>query len=182
VNLSGRHFLESSLVDDVRDALTVSGLPPAMLTLEITESVLMRESPDLFEKFRDLKALGLQLALDDFGTGYSSLGYLQRYPIDILKIDRSFVDTLGHSGVDPALTRAIVALGRSLRIETIAEGIERPEQRDALLALGCTLGQGYLFARAMSAEEFVTSVVDTPRSLSVVQMYAPSPGGVQAVN
>ncbi len=182
VNLSGRHFHESSLVDDVRDALKESGLPPNMLTLEITESVLMQESSALVEKLRDLKALGLELALDDFGTGYSSLGYLRRFPIDILKIDRSFVGTVGTRGVDTDLTRAIVALGRTLQLETIAEGIERPEQRDGLLTLGCALGQGYLFSRSMPAEEFVSSMVDTPRSLTVVQMYSPSPAGVSAVS
>lgn len=173
VNLSARHFHEASLVDDVHDALASSALPPDMLTLEITESVLMQQSPQLLDKLKALKALGLQLALDDFGTGYSSLGYLQRFPIDILKIDRSFVDTIGTDGADPALTRAIVALGRTMGIETIAEGIERPEQRDALVSIGCTLGQGFLFARSMSADEFATSMVDTPRTLRIVPMFAP---------
>jgi diguanylate cyclase (GGDEF)-like protein/PAS domain S-box-containing protein len=182
VNLSPRHFQESSVVEDVREALVRSGLPAQMLTLEITESVLMQEGAVTLDKLRALKSLGLQLALDDFGTGYSSLGYLQRFPIDILKIDRTFVEAVGSAGVDPAIARAIVALGRSLRIETIAEGIERAEQREGLLSLGCTLGQGFLFARSMSAEEFVACMVDTPRSLSIVQMYAPAPRAVRIVS
>jgi predicted signal transduction protein with EAL and GGDEF domain len=172
VNLSGRHFQESSLVDDVRDALRESGLEPWALTLEITESVLMQQSDVTLAKLRELKALGLSLAIDDFGTGYSSLGYLQRFPIDLLKIDRTFVDLVGNQNEDPVLARAIIALGRTLRIETVAEGIERPEQREALRALGCTLGQGFLFARPMSAEEFGASLIDVVRTPSVVEMYA----------
>ena len=182
VNLSPRHFQESTVVEDVREALARSGLPSPMLTLEITESVLMQEGAVTLDKLRALKSLGLQLALDDFGTGYSSLGYLQRFPIDILKIDRTFVEPIGSLGVDPAIARAIVALGRSLHIETIAEGIERPEQREGLLSLGCSLGQGFLFAQSMSAEAFVAIMVDTPRSLSIVQMYAPSPGSASIVS
>ena len=101
------------------------------------------------------KGLGLNLAIDDFGTGYSSLGYLQQFPIDVLKIDRSFVDAVGVEHADPVLARAIIALGRTLQIETIAEGIERPEQRDGLRILGCTLGQGYHFARPMPPQRFI---------------------------
>jgi diguanylate cyclase (GGDEF)-like protein/PAS domain S-box-containing protein len=160
VNLSGRHFQDASLVDDVRDALHDSGLEPWALTLEITESVLMHRSDTTLEKLRALKALGLNLAIDDFGTGYSSLGYLQQFPIDVLKIDRTFVDAVGNEDEDPVLARAIIALGRTLRIETVAEGIERAEQRDGLRALGCTLGQGFLFARPMTAADFATTVLE----------------------
>lgn len=160
VNLSGRHFLEDSLVEDVREALRDSGLEPWALTLEITESVLMRRSDATLEKLRALKGLGLNLAIDDFGTGYSSLGYLQQFPIDVLKIDRTFVEAVGRKDRDPVLARAIIALGRTLRIETVAEGIERVEQRDGLRALGCSLGQGFLFARPMNAAEFVRTVLE----------------------
>ncbi|MGQ0646827.1 MAG: putative bifunctional diguanylate cyclase/phosphodiesterase [Gemmatimonadaceae bacterium] len=154
VNLSGRHFVESTLLADVREALHVSRLEPAALTLEITESVLMQRSDSTLDKLTALKALGVRLAIDDFGTGYSSLGYLQRFPIDILKIDRSFVEAVAHEDADPVLARAIIALGRTLQIETIAEGIERLEQRDGLRALGCQLGQGFFFARSLPAVEF----------------------------
>jgi diguanylate cyclase (GGDEF)-like protein/PAS domain S-box-containing protein len=162
VNLSGRHFDETSIVDDVRAALQDTGLEPWALTLEITESVLMQRSDTTLEKLRSLKALGLNLAIDDFGTGYSSLGYLQQFPIDVLKIDRTFVEVVGDEEKDPVLARAIIALGRTLRIETIAEGIERREQRDGLRALGCTLGQGFLFARPMSAGDFTANVLERP--------------------
>ncbi len=153
VNLSGRHFQEPSLLDDVRGALERSGLEPSALTLEITESVLM-QSESTLTTLRALKSLGVRLAIDDFGIGYSSLGYLQRFPIDILKIDRTFVDSVALADADPVLVRAIIALGRTLRIETIAEGIERLEQRDGLQELGCELGQGFFFAPALPPAEF----------------------------
>ncbi len=169
VNLSGRHFQDPSLVDDVRSALEDSRLEPWALTLEITESVLMQRSHSTLDKLRSLKALGLNLAIDDFGTGYSSLGYLQQFPIDMLKIDRTFVDAVGNEDEDPVLARAIIALGKTLGIETVAEGIERANQRDGLRALGCTLGQGYLFAYPMSAEDFVTRVLVPHDGLSAAR-------------
>ena len=163
VNLSGRHFQEASLVDDVQAAITESGVDPWGLTLEITESILMQRSDTMLDKLRALKGLGLNLAIDDFGTGYSSLGYLQQFPIDMLKIDRTFVDAVGNEQDDPVLARAIIALGKTLRIETVAEGIERVEQRDGLRALGCMLGQGYLFARPMPADDFLKNVLERTR-------------------
>jgi EAL domain-containing protein (putative c-di-GMP-specific phosphodiesterase class I) len=160
VNLSARHFQDASLLQDVQQALSDSGLEPWALTLEITESVLMHRSTATLERLRALKALGLNLAIDDFGTGYSSLGYLQQFPIDVLKIDRSFVEAVGNAEADPVLARAIIALGRTLQIETIAEGIERHEQREGLRTLGCTLGQGYYFAKAMPAARFVSECLN----------------------
>ena len=160
VNLSARHFQDASLLDDVRSALSDSGLEPWALTLEITESVLMHRSGATLERLRALKGLGLNLAIDDFGTGYSSLGYLQQFPIDVLKIDRSFVEAVGIESADPVLARAIIALGRTLQIETVAEGIERPEQRDGLRALGCTLGQGFYFARPMPPQRFIAECLN----------------------
>ncbi len=177
VNLSGRHFQEPSIIDDVHDALRVSGLEPWALTLEITESVLMQRSDTTLEKLRALKSLGVMLAIDDFGTGYSSLGYLQRFPIDILKIDRTFVDAVGLEDSDPVLVRAILALGRTLRIETIAEGIERAEQRDGLRTLGCQLGQGFYFSRSLKPADFdrrLTTELSTPEDAPLVRL-RPSP-------
>ena len=159
VNVSARHFQDPSLLQDVQQALNDSGLEPWALTLEITESVLMHSSESTLARLRALKALGLKLAIDDFGTGYSSLGYLQQFPIDMLKIDRSFVEPVGIEEVDPVLARAIIALSRAMQIETIAEGIERPEQRDGLRVLGCNLGQGYYFAKPMPQHKFVTDVL-----------------------
>ncbi|HWP01890.1 MAG TPA: EAL domain-containing protein [Gemmatimonadaceae bacterium] len=159
VNLSGRHFQDPVLLDDVRGALRDSGLDPWALTLEITESVLMRRSEETLEILRALKGLGVNLAIDDFGTGYSSLGYLQEFPIDVLKIDRSFVESVGNEDEDPVLARAIIALAKTLRIETVAEGIERQAQSERLRAMGCTLGQGYLFAPPMPAVVFEKTIL-----------------------
>ena len=160
VNLSVRHFQDPTLLQDVQQALNDSGIEPWSLTLEITESVLMHSSEATLARLRALKALGLKLAIDDFGTGYSSLGYLQQFPIDLLKIDRSFVDAVGIEEVDPVLARAIIALGRTMQIDTIAEGIERPEQREGLRVLGCSLGQGYYFAKPMSAQRFANECLN----------------------
>ena len=154
VNLSGRQLQEPGVVDDVREALRESGLDPQHLVLEITESMLMRNTELALARLTALKALGVSLAIDDFGTGYSSLSYLQRYPIDILKIDKAFVDVIDKGGEGPVLANAIVALGATLRMNTVAEGIETEAQREHLLALGCELGQGYLFARPLDAEDF----------------------------
>jgi sensor c-di-GMP phosphodiesterase-like protein len=120
----------------------------------------MHRSGATLERLRALKGLGLNLAIDDFGTGYSSLGYLQQFPIDVLKIDRSFVEAVGIDGSDPVLARAIIALGRTLQIETVAEGIVRPEQRVGLRALGCTLGQVFYFARPMPPQRFIAECLN----------------------
>jgi EAL domain-containing protein (putative c-di-GMP-specific phosphodiesterase class I) len=121
------------------------------VVLEITESVLMQETDSVLERLRQLKALGVRLAIDDFGTGYSSLSYLQRFPIDILKIAKPFVEEVGKGADRSALARAIIGLGDTLRLDTIAEGIEMAEQRAALLQLGCALGQGHYFWPALPA-------------------------------
>jgi EAL domain-containing protein (putative c-di-GMP-specific phosphodiesterase class I) len=121
------------------------------VVLEITESVLMQQTDAVLERLQQLKGLGVRLAIDDFGTGYSSLSYLQRFPIDILKIAKPFVEEVGQGADRSALARAIIGLGDTLKLRTIAEGIERAEQRAALLELGCTLGQGHHFWPALSA-------------------------------
>jgi len=154
VNLSGRQLQEPDVVDDVRLALAESGLNPKHLVLEITESMLMQNTELSMARLNALKALGVSLAIDDFGTGYSSLSYLQRYPIDILKIDKAFVDVIDKAGDGPVLASAIIALGETLRMNTVAEGIETEQQRRELIQLGCELGQGYLFAPPLDAEDF----------------------------
>ena len=152
VNVSGRHLQHADLVADVRYALEVSGLEPENLVIELTEGTIMHNTELNLERFRELKALGIRLAIDDFGTGYSSLSYLHRFPIDILKIDRSFVSRLTESGDGPELARAVVLLGATLGLETIAEGIEQEDQVAELLELGCVAGQGFLFAKSSSLE------------------------------
>jgi EAL domain-containing protein (putative c-di-GMP-specific phosphodiesterase class I) len=151
VNLSGRQLQEAALVEETRAALTMTGVEPSALVLEITESVLMQQAHSVLDQLREMKALGVSLAIDDFGTGYSSLSYLQRFPIDILKIAKPFIEDVG-AGLDKsALARAIIGLGDTLRLTTIAEGVEVAEQRAALVTLGCEFGQGYLFSPALPA-------------------------------
>jgi diguanylate cyclase (GGDEF)-like protein len=153
VNISGRQLLEPTLVAEVADVLAESGLDPSLLTLEITESVLMQNTEATVATLRELKALGVRLAIDDFGTGYSSLAYLQRFPIDVLKIDKSFIDGVARGGSDAVLARTIVTLAGMLDLSTVAEGVERPDQHAHLVALGCARGQGYLFGRPLGVAE-----------------------------
>ena len=152
VNISGRHLQQGNLVADVRHALEVSGLAPGNLVIELTESTIMQDTEANLERFRQLKALGVRLAIDDFGMGYSSLSYLHRFPIDILKIDRAFVSRLTGQDGGPELARAVVMLGTTLGLETVAEGIENEDQVVTLLDLGCVAGQGFLFAGSCSLD------------------------------
>jgi EAL domain-containing protein (putative c-di-GMP-specific phosphodiesterase class I) len=142
----------AGLVTEVDAILAESGLAPACLTLEITESVVMQDAEASVAMLTALKGLGVRLAVDDFGTGYSSLSYLQRFPIDVLKIDKAFVSEIGQREDGAALARTIVHLGRTLRLQTVAEGVETAEQVAALRDLGCDLGQGYHFSRPLPGE------------------------------
>jgi diguanylate cyclase (GGDEF)-like protein/PAS domain S-box-containing protein len=153
VNISIRQFQDPGLMEMVEQALFNSGLPPRCLIIEITESFMIQDTEATIEKLQNLKKLGIRFAIDDFGTGYSSLSYLQRFPIDILKIDKSFVDKVGLGTEGHAVARAIIMMGDSLNLRTIAEGIEQPEQIVALQTLGCEAGQGFHFARPLSAED-----------------------------
>jgi EAL domain-containing protein (putative c-di-GMP-specific phosphodiesterase class I) len=161
VNISGRQLHELDIVSETRVALEESGVEPASVVLEITESVLMQEKESVLERLVDLKALGICLAIDDFGTGYSSLSYLQRFPIDMIKIAKPFVEEISGSLEQSALARAIIGLGDTLKLRTVAEGVERAEQCAALVNLGCELGQGYLFAQPVPAAEILTRFDDT---------------------
>ncbi len=158
VNLSPRQFHDPHLVDDVARAIHSAGIDPTTLVLEITESMLTTDIDSTAETLARLKALGVRLAVDDFGTGYSTLSYLRRFPIDILKLDRELIDAA--SGRDAMLMKAIVGLGHSLELSTVAEGIERPEQERELRELGCELGQGFLFARPMCETDLVRELRD----------------------
>jgi diguanylate cyclase (GGDEF)-like protein/PAS domain S-box-containing protein len=157
VNISGRHLQHGELVPDVAQALQESGLEPHNLVIELTETTTMYNTDANLERFHRVKSLGVRLAIDDFGTGYSSLSYLHRFPIDILKIDRSFVSRLTNSDNGPELARAVITLGETLGLETVAEGIELEPQVGALLALGCVAGPGFLFAPAGSLEQLSRS-------------------------
>jgi diguanylate cyclase (GGDEF)-like protein/PAS domain S-box-containing protein len=149
VNLSGRQLEEPSLVEDVAAALAQAGLDPKLLTLEITESVLLRDVEAVIARLKALKELGVRLSIDDFGTGYSSLSYLRQLPVDELKIDRSFVAGVDSGKGGLALVRSIVSLSQTMGLDTVAEGIEGVSQLDGLRSVGARLGQGYLFARPM---------------------------------
>ena len=153
VNLSARQFQDEGLVESVRQALRQAGLEGRQLKLEITESVVMHNAERATQTLAELKALGVGVAVDDFGTGYSSLAYLRRFPIDQLKIDRSFVQDATVHPDSAAIVHSIIGLARNLRMQTVAEGVETPEQRAFLLAAGCDLLQGYLFSRPLPAQD-----------------------------
>jgi len=151
VNLSGKQIQRGGLAEVVARILRQTKLDPSSLTLEITETVAMEDAESTLANLRQLKQLGVQIAMDDFGTGYSSLSYLKRFPVDQVKIDRSFVDGLGQDPDDTAIVRAVVALAQALSLRVTAEGIEKPEQVAYLRSLGCEHGQVYLFARPETA-------------------------------
>ena len=153
VNLSPRQFQHQDVVELVRRALEESGLPGAMLELEITEGALMAQNIETQVRLSELKALGVQLAVDDFGTGYSSLAYLSRFPIDKLKIDKSFIDGLGQDARADKIVATIIAMGQSLNLHVIAEGVESAGQMELLRAHGCDAVQGYLCGRPMPAAQ-----------------------------
>ena len=157
VNVSGRQLERRDFAGEVRRALTMSQLPPEYLTLEITETVMMRDVDATVDQMVALKELGVRLAIDDFGTGYSSLAYLRKFPVDSLKIDRSFITNIAESEESGALIHTLVQLGKTLHLETLAEGIEEDYQLDMLKSQDCDSGQGFIFSRpldALAAQEF----------------------------
>ncbi|HEY9443518.1 MAG TPA: EAL domain-containing protein [Gemmatimonadales bacterium] len=174
VNISGRQLQAGGVTGALREALAATGASADGVVLEITESVLMQQTDTVQERLWELKSLGVRLAIDDFGTGYSSLSYLQRFPIDILKIAKPFVDDVGSGTEKSALARAIVGLGETLKLRTIAEGIERGDQRAALLELGCDLGQGHYFSRALPPDG-IARLLTARRAAAERRMSAASP-------
>ena len=154
VNLSMRQTKRSDMTQLVVDVLQRTGLPAQALTLEITESLLISDDQDVISDLLTIRDLGVSLAVDDFGTGYSSLGYLKRLPVDTLKIDQSFVRELREHSRDGAIVTAIIAMAKELDLNVIAEGVERQDQLDFLVAHGCNEIQGYLVQRALPADAF----------------------------
>jgi diguanylate cyclase (GGDEF)-like protein len=165
VNLSAVQFKSSDLVSAVVDALRLSGLPANRLELEITETVMLRDTDATLAILHQLRDLGIHIAMDDFGTGYSSLSYLRRFPFDRIKIDQSFVRELGKQDDCIAIVRAVTTLGRDLGIAITAEGVETPRQRDTLERAGCTELQGYLFSRPVPAAE----LIEVLRSMAMME-------------
>jgi diguanylate cyclase (GGDEF)-like protein len=163
VNVSGRQLQHPTFVDGVRAALDASGFPATCLVVELTESTLVGQIDAVLERTTALKALGVRLAIDDFGTGYSSLSQLQRFPFDVLKIDKSFIDRVADGGHEAALAGAIVALGKALSLHTVAEGVETAAQQAALTAMGCACAQGYLFAEPLAAGDVGRMLAESGR-------------------
>jgi EAL domain-containing protein (putative c-di-GMP-specific phosphodiesterase class I) len=154
VNLSPRQFADPNLLVDVGAALEKSGMPPELLELEITESMLMQNVEHAVQVLTAIKSLGITLAVDDFGTGYSSMSLVKKFPIDVLKIDRSFVRDIASDSEDKAIADAIIALGRALDLTIVAEGVETAEQEAFLRAHNCDEIQGYLISKPIPADEF----------------------------
>ena len=158
VNLSASQFGRQDLLQQIHSTLGAHGIDPKLIELEVTESALMRDTGATADLLKKLHGMGLALAVDDFGTGYSSLAYLKRFAVNTLKIDRSFVQDCDGANYDPAIVRAIIAMARSLGIALVAEGVETVAQAKVLQAEGCSVMQGYLFARPMSADNFAAAL------------------------
>jgi EAL domain-containing protein (putative c-di-GMP-specific phosphodiesterase class I) len=182
VNVSPRQVQDASIVTDVEQALARSGLPPELLVLEITESVLMLDREGAVDNLTRLRDIGVHIALDDFGTGYSSLSYVKQLPVDILKIDKSFIDGVEDGPDQSALTRAVIEFGATVGLQTVAEGIETTGELKLLVELGCQYGQGYLLSRPLDGRAIDDYVAGAspgrsswPRSLDT-QPQAPEQG------
>ncbi|MGK5684315.1 putative bifunctional diguanylate cyclase/phosphodiesterase [Actinoplanes sp. URMC 104] len=154
VNVSARQFRTPGFVDEVREVLAETGARPEWLLLEVTESLVLHDADQVWRDLRELRAMGVRIAIDDFGTGYSSLSYLSQMPVDVLKIDKSFIDDILDNRQQMALVETIVSLARTLELAVVAEGIELDEHRAALAGMGCSYGQGYLFSKPITSDEF----------------------------
>ena len=168
VNISAKEFLQKDFVEGVRAVLVETRLAAKFLELEITESVLMRDAECSQTILQQLKIMGIKLAVDDFGTGFSSLSYLQRFPIDVLKIDQSFVQKIESAKDDGIIVSAIISMGNSLKLKVVAEGVETQSQLVFLKARRCEEGQGYFFSHPLTAEKFAASLLKVSPSISAV--------------
>jgi len=162
VNLSARQISAPDIVSTVARILERHELAPAQLSLELTESILIDDAEATLQVLRELKALGVQLAIDDFGTGFSSLSYLHRFPVDVVKVDRTFVTAIRADGEGSPVASAVVHMARALDLLTTAEGVEEPQQLAGLRALGCDLAQGYLFAKPVPSEDLERMLHNRP--------------------
>ena len=167
VNVSGRQLQGLPFCDEVRDAVEQAGISPAAVSLEITESLLLTDTDTISDQIHALKRLGVQLAIDDFGTGYSALSYLTRFPLDVMKLDKTFLVGIADSGDRQALLRSIIDMGHSLHLKTLGEGVETIAELDRLRACGCDLGQGYLFDRPLTPEEATRRLAKTEKQLAM---------------
>ncbi len=168
VNISGKHFAEKNLVEQIKKILVETKINPACLKLELTESAVMENAENVIEMLSQIRSLGIKLSIDDFGTGYSSLSYLHRFPINTLKVDRSFVSTMADGTENGEIVRTVIALAKTLKLDVIAEGIETIHQLHQLRILGCEYGQGYLFSRPVSAADAGKIVTDQLRWENII--------------
>ena len=166
VNFSARQFQQAGFISSVAEILKDTNLDPRWLELELTESSIMKDPEEAIEKLHELKLMGISVAIDDFGTGYSSLNYLKRFPIDTLKIDKTFVSDVCKDPHDTAIVRAIINLGHALDLTVVAEGVETKEQLQYLSALECDVVQGFLFSKALSTKAFEELLIEQRRVTS----------------
>jgi len=165
VNLSARHFMRNELVSDISAALADTGGDPARLELEITETSVMEDPERVVALLHKIREIGVSVAIDDFGTGHSSLAYLKRFPVDNLKIDRSFISEVPADKNNVAITQAVIAMGHSLGMRVIAEGVETRAQHNFLLAQKCDEYQGYFFSKPLAEDEFI-ALLAKPRRIA----------------
>jgi EAL domain-containing protein (putative c-di-GMP-specific phosphodiesterase class I) len=169
VNISAGHLSNGTLVEDLRKILKETGLRPRCLKLEITESAVMENAENATEILHEIKSLGVRLSIDDFGTGYSSLSYLHRFPIDTLKVDRSFVNAMTDASGNGEIVKTVIGLAKVLDLSVIAEGIESVGQFERLRALGCEYGQGYLFSRPVPVDQAESLMVAEPNWTGLIE-------------
>jgi EAL domain-containing protein (putative c-di-GMP-specific phosphodiesterase class I) len=153
VNVSVRHLMKNSFLDDIRRILNKYGVPPELIEIEITESIMIDSAEKALQRIEELKKMGMKIAIDDFGTGYSSLSYLTNFPSDMLKIDKSFIDKMDQSEVSRQYVAMIVSIGHTLNLKVISEGVESPDQVDILKSVGCDYIQGFVWGRPLSPKE-----------------------------
>jgi EAL domain-containing protein (putative c-di-GMP-specific phosphodiesterase class I) len=170
VNLSGKHFAQPNLVDQINDVLATTGIDPSSLKLELTESAVMENAETAIRMLKEIKKTGVQISIDDFGTGYSSLSYLHRFPIDLLKVDRSFVSAMESNSENGEIVRTVIALAKALNLKVVAEGIESIHQFHQLRILGCEYGQGYLFAKPLPVADIEKLLDDKTRWQNILPM------------
>lgn len=176
INISGKHFAQKNLVEQISNILCETGINPKCVKLELTESAVMENAESVIQMMKQIRELGIQLSIDDFGTGYSSLSYLHRFPINTLKVDRSFVNTMEDGTENGEIVRTVIALAKTLRLNVVAEGIETIHQLHQLRVLGCEYGQGYLFSRPISADEAGKLIEEKKRfEQSITQGILPIP-------
>lgn len=173
VNLSGKHFAHPNLVEQIRDVIRITGIPPSSLKLELTESAVMENAETAILMLKQIKETGVQISIDDFGTGYSSLSYLHRFPIDLLKVDRSFVSAMEDNSENGEIVRTVIALAKALNLKVVAEGIESIHQYHQLRVLGCEYGQGYLFSKPLRVADIERLLEDKHRWQNILP---PAPG------